>query len=584
MMQALTRAELRDIVYTVLGEAAGEGNSGMAAVTHVILNRANDPRYPDSPAEVATQANRAGIHQFSAWNTKALGGNSPMVRYPVTSPTFRRAELVVKQVMAGGVPDYTYGATHYWSPNGMGGNDPYWATSESTAHGRVKIGGHVFLARKAVVPIPPPRSSGVAGAINEKQYLRRLALLPSVSAPVVKVNPPMPRPRPANIVLHNAVKRLPDISKTTMDLGSAPKMEELKSWQSKPAQPLTTRAVTTVAIDPVTGLPKSALQVAVERKAAEMARARTAPVKTALQIAVERKAAELATSRSMPAGTGRSAQAAIVSQRQEQEAQRRAVILKTAVTEEAARLAEKRTPPASNGRSAQSNITSAKAEQAVERQGQVLQAAVNRVAADLAAERRTTVKPPGGSASDRARAAQSPKHAAIPGTEVQLAELPPAPTYTTPRYGPNPVVKKEERLRPDLIASPLVDDIGAMPKFGDLSILRAKVAPFPHVRPVKVAPVPQRNAVLEAARLKQQQAVQRQVAEQARQVAVARVSSPAAAPVVRQQTAAVEYWREQGYSPSESYDNANRASVERAIANAANPDQARRLNQSLGNI
>ena len=49
-------------------------------------------------------------------------------------------------------------------------------------------------------------------------------------------------------------------------------------------------------------------------------------------------------------------------------------------------------------------------------------------------------------------------------------------------------------------------------------------------------------------------------------------------------TSAVQAYRDQGYSPSEAYDAANRASVERAIANSSNPDQARRLNERLGNI
>lgn len=43
-------------------------------------------------------------------------------------------------------------------------------------------------------------------------------------------------------------------------------------------------------------------------------------------------------------------------------------------------------------------------------------------------------------------------------------------------------------------------------------------------------------------------------------------------------TSVVQSYRDQGASPSQAYDAANRAAVERAIAGAANPEQARRLN------
>lgn len=603
-MEALTRQELQSIVYTVLGEAAGEGNSGMAAVTHIILNRANDRRFPDNPADVATQHNDSGVYQFSAWNTKALAGNDPISRYPTNSPTFRRAELVVKQVLAGGVPDYTYGATHYWSPRGMGGNEPYWATAESTTHGRVKIGGHIFLARKPVVPIPPSDLGGVAGAVSERAYLRRYAALPNVSAPIVVVNPPMPKPRPVHVQLYNATKRLPDLNHTTMNLGAMPSGQELKAWQSAPqATLLTTRKVSTVAIDFVTGIPKSPLQVATERKAAEMAAARVPVV-----------------------SNGVSSKPAIVTQRQEQEAQRRAAALQIEVRKEASRIALERattqraaeraptkaielavadiaaTPrrpstmtnieaqrleqqrtraapakpsvspvPASNGRSAQSNITTAQAEQAAERVGQKLQVDVNRVAAEIATGRKVAAapafKPPGGSASDRVRQAQSPNLAAIPELAVVKAEPPKPASYTIPTYGPKPVPKKDERLAPDAPPpSPLLDPVGEAPKFGDLSVLRAKVAPVPFMRPTvaasprKVAPKPADSSGLEALRARQAARQQQQIAQQAQQEA-ARRATPNLRIVVSgaNPISAVEALKQQGYTSAQAYDMANAA-------------------------
>lgn len=55
-------------------------------------------------------------------------------------------------------------------------------------------------------------------------------------------------------------------------------------------------------------------------------------------------------------------------------------------------------------------------------------------------------------------------------------------------------------------------------------------------------------------------------------------------PTGMQNTRAVQAYRDQGASPSQAYEAANRASVERAIANSANSDAAQRLNERLGNL
>jgi muramidase (phage lysozyme) len=49
-------------------------------------------------------------------------------------------------------------------------------------------------------------------------------------------------------------------------------------------------------------------------------------------------------------------------------------------------------------------------------------------------------------------------------------------------------------------------------------------------------------------------------------------------------TSAVAAQRQPGESAQQAYDQANRAAVERAIANSANPEAARRLNERLGNL
>lgn len=155
----MTEEEERVLAWTVLGEAAGEGNAGMAAVLHVIRNRSNSGRFPDNPAAVAMQGSNRPFAQFSTWNNGGNGGNQPRARYPVGSSAFQNALSVVRQVF-GPNPgiDPTRGATHYYSPKGMiGGKEPYWWKSEAP-RGGLTIGGHIFAVKRAAdAPVPQAR-------------------------------------------------------------------------------------------------------------------------------------------------------------------------------------------------------------------------------------------------------------------------------------------------------------------------------------------------------------------------------------------------------------------------------------------
>lgn len=140
----------RDIaIRTILGEAAGESPMAQAAVAHVLLNRARDPRWPSTVEQVALQPK-----QFSAWNTGA-GGNDLVSKYGPGSDPYERVGAVYDSVMSGGIPDPTGGATHYYSPAGMqalvsqGAQSnlmPGWLKEENRRRGGnpTTIGGHVF--------------------------------------------------------------------------------------------------------------------------------------------------------------------------------------------------------------------------------------------------------------------------------------------------------------------------------------------------------------------------------------------------------------------------------------------------------
>lgn len=142
----------RDVgIRTILGEAANQGDDGMAAVAHVLRNRATDGRWPSSIAGVALQPK-----QFSAWNDGAGGNNVPYNAKP-GDPMYEKAGAVFDAVMSGKHVDPTGGATHYYSPSGMSklvadGDQtntlPPWLKSEQErSGGQIKIGGHIFVGK-----------------------------------------------------------------------------------------------------------------------------------------------------------------------------------------------------------------------------------------------------------------------------------------------------------------------------------------------------------------------------------------------------------------------------------------------------
>ncbi|MBW3245791.1 conjugal transfer protein TraG N-terminal domain-containing protein [Epibacterium sp. DP7N7-1] len=145
----------RDVmIRTIAGEAAGETETGQAAVAHVIMNRAQDPRWGDNPAEASLE-----VKQFSAWNSGA-GGNSIPENLKEGSPQYEQIGRIVDAVAAGYIPDPTGGATHYYSPEGMAklvteghqtNEVPRWLNEASAErnYNNVTIGGHIFtgLAR-----------------------------------------------------------------------------------------------------------------------------------------------------------------------------------------------------------------------------------------------------------------------------------------------------------------------------------------------------------------------------------------------------------------------------------------------------
>lgn len=123
--------EVTCLALNVYHEARGEDVSGQLAVAHVTLNRAADPRYPESVCAVVTQQHRS-VCQFS-WFCQKENWRA------YDTQSFRRALRVALEAVTGLRPDPTKGATHFVSTRiGM----PGWARRmRQTA----RIGGHRFF-------------------------------------------------------------------------------------------------------------------------------------------------------------------------------------------------------------------------------------------------------------------------------------------------------------------------------------------------------------------------------------------------------------------------------------------------------
>jgi spore germination cell wall hydrolase CwlJ-like protein len=149
--QVQTSAEDRDVgIRTMLGEAGGEGEFGMAAVAHVLKNRAIDGRYGGTSIKAVALSPK----QFSAWNT-GPGGIPAIREFQPESRAYQRAAKVYDAVMSGHHADPTDGATHYYSPKGMellvkqGAQKnlvPSW-WGQQAALGSVNIGNHRFAGK-----------------------------------------------------------------------------------------------------------------------------------------------------------------------------------------------------------------------------------------------------------------------------------------------------------------------------------------------------------------------------------------------------------------------------------------------------
>lgn len=155
---ALDENEVRLLAATAWGEARSEGEAGMRAVAHVMVNRIGD-RFGENLATVILSPK-----QFSVWNRGDPNRRAVMnlARDPssvATDPEWIVADRVAREVLSGQSIDPTDGALFYHTRAVR----PRWAR---VGEGRQVIGQHVFYA-----DVPEPGQRETPRLIDVAQYL-----------------------------------------------------------------------------------------------------------------------------------------------------------------------------------------------------------------------------------------------------------------------------------------------------------------------------------------------------------------------------------------------------------------------------
>lgn len=154
----LDEDEVRLLAATVWGEARSEGEDGMRAVAHVMVNRVG-PRFGEDLATVILSPK-----QFSVWNRGDPNRRTVvnLARDPssvATDPQWLVADQIAREVLGGQSVDPTGGALFYHTRAVR----PRWAR---IGQGRQVIGQHIFYA-----DVPDPGVRDTPRLIDVAQYL-----------------------------------------------------------------------------------------------------------------------------------------------------------------------------------------------------------------------------------------------------------------------------------------------------------------------------------------------------------------------------------------------------------------------------
>ncbi len=123
-------SEGRCLALSMYWEAKAEGERGMRAVGHVVMNRVADDRFPDTPCAVVHQGGERPPCQFSWY----CDGKSDR---PTELRAWRTAERLAEELLAERLRDTTRGALFFHAKR----IETPWRTKRRRT---VTIGDHVF--------------------------------------------------------------------------------------------------------------------------------------------------------------------------------------------------------------------------------------------------------------------------------------------------------------------------------------------------------------------------------------------------------------------------------------------------------
>lgn len=249
MASELTPYQKDILVKTILSEARGEGIDGMAAVAHVIANRANSGQFSSDPAAVALQPN-----QFSGWRT-GEGGNNPNQFQPGTRQ-YNQALQIIDNVFSGQTPDPTNGALYYHTP----AVNPSWSGAVNR-YGTNQIGNHIFYNGR---PTPPREIPNQVASLTDT-VAPRVAPTPVTSSPdlammrnpvmsssarTAQVTPPLPQRRPVSPM---DIARAPGTTVATIPTIARPGQSQIERVTPS-AREIASAPGVTIATIPTTGI------------------------------------------------------------------------------------------------------------------------------------------------------------------------------------------------------------------------------------------------------------------------------------------------------------------------------------------
>jgi hypothetical protein len=151
-MSGLHPTDRDAMIRTVLTEASSNDPMGWAAVASTIRNRLAAGRFGQSPTEIVRAPGA-----FEVWSNGRAQSVSPK------DPNYEAAGRIVDAV-AGGLPDPTGGATHFYSLSGqsaMGRQPPKWGKDPLAA-----IGGNTFYAPEGRVTFQGAAPAAIEAATS----------------------------------------------------------------------------------------------------------------------------------------------------------------------------------------------------------------------------------------------------------------------------------------------------------------------------------------------------------------------------------------------------------------------------------